>query len=282
MLRSTVTSTGTVAANFGGSFDTYIEDASGNPAQQASSIATIWTTPTHGAETSAIILSGVTAGGALTEWGRIDGTNGIQARNGKVLKAYNSDNTKNVSMYHDGDNTFITSSSGGLIFGAPNNDGIIFTFGGDSCFRVQGNLTTQQLVWVMRGGSEFGRQIVFGDFDSVNSDFDHNETTNPTIFLHSVLNPNTSNNQWGSFSHDQENFVITTGVNVGTGTSPTTDDNAIVFSPRGTEAGRFDSDATAGNTRFMLYDVDNGTMERVSVGAPDSGGVGYKVLRIAN
>jgi hypothetical protein len=49
-----------------------------------------------------------------------------------------------------------------------------------------------------------------------------------------------------------------------------------------TETARFDSDSTAGNTRFMLYDVDNGTLERVSVGAADSGGTGFKVLRIPN
>lgn len=45
---------------------------------------------------------------------------------------------------------------------------------------------------------------------------------------------------------------------------------------------QFDDDTTAGNTRFLLYDVDNGQLERVSVGAADSGGAGFKVLRIPN
>lgn len=44
----------------------------------------------------------------------------------------------------------------------------------------------------------------------------------------------------------------------------------------------FDMDTTAGNTRFLIYDVDNATLERVSVGAADSGGGGFKVLRIPN
>ena len=44
----------------------------------------------------------------------------------------------------------------------------------------------------------------------------------------------------------------------------------------------FDESAVAGETRMLLYDVDNGTLERVSVGAADSGGSGYKVLRIPN
>jgi hypothetical protein len=39
---------------------------------------------------------------------------------------------------------------------------------------------------------------------------------------------------------------------------------------------------TAGTTRMYLYDVDNGTLEQVTVGAADSGGVGFKVLRIPN
>ena len=43
-----------------------------------------------------------------------------------------------------------------------------------------------------------------------------------------------------------------------------------------------DSDSTDGNTRLMIWDVDNGQLERVSVGAADSGGTGFKTLRIAN
>lgn len=39
---------------------------------------------------------------------------------------------------------------------------------------------------------------------------------------------------------------------------------------------------TSGDTHLILYDVDNGVFERVTVGAADSGGAGYKVLRIPN
>lgn len=45
---------------------------------------------------------------------------------------------------------------------------------------------------------------------------------------------------------------------------------------------RVDDSSTAGNTRFLIFDVDNNTLERVTVGAADSGGVGFKVLRIPN
>jgi hypothetical protein len=49
-----------------------------------------------------------------------------------------------------------------------------------------------------------------------------------------------------------------------------------------TEKLRVDNTTTAGQTALLLWDVDNGTMERVTVGAADSGGVGFKVLRIPN
>lgn len=39
---------------------------------------------------------------------------------------------------------------------------------------------------------------------------------------------------------------------------------------------------TAGDTYLMVFDVDNATLERVTVGAADSGGVGFKLLRIPN
>jgi hypothetical protein len=50
----------------------------------------------------------------------------------------------------------------------------------------------------------------------------------------------------------------------------------------GTTSVQADASTTAGNTRLLVYDVDNGTLERVTVGAADSGGVGFKVLRIPN
>jgi hypothetical protein len=59
-------------------------------------------------------------------------------------------------------------------------------------------------------------------------------------------------------------------------------DGPIHFGVNDAEVARFDRSTTAGQTRFLIYDVDNATLERVSVGAADSGGAGFKVLRIAN
>lgn len=43
-----------------------------------------------------------------------------------------------------------------------------------------------------------------------------------------------------------------------------------------------DNSVVAGNTRLLVFDVDNNTVERVTVGAVDTGGAGFKVLRIPN
>ena len=43
-----------------------------------------------------------------------------------------------------------------------------------------------------------------------------------------------------------------------------------------------DNSVVAGNTRLLIFDVDNNTVERVSVGIADSGGAGFKSLRIPN
>jgi len=46
--------------------------------------------------------------------------------------------------------------------------------------------------------------------------------------------------------------------------------------------GSFDDTSTAGDTSLILFDVNAGSMQRVTVGANDSGGAGFKVLRIPN
>ncbi len=48
------------------------------------------------------------------------------------------------------------------------------------------------------------------------------------------------------------------------------------------DMGRFDLNATATNTRMLVYDVDNASLDRVSVGAANSGGTNFKLLRIPN
>lgn len=83
-------------------------------------------------------------------------------------------------------------------------------------------------------------------------------------------------------------FTIAGGAGTGTGAAGVISFTTAPPGSTGTtlntqvECARFDASTTAGDTRFLLYDVDNGTLERVTVGAADSGGSGFKLLRIPN
>jgi len=58
----------------------------------------------------------------------------------------------------------------------------------------------------------------------------------------------------------------------------------ISFAAGGIETVRIEdpADLAATETGMWLYDADNGTLQQVTVGADDSGGSGFKLLRIAN
>jgi hypothetical protein len=96
-------------------------------------------------------------------------------------------------------------------------------------------------------------------------DFGHSAQSHPTLFIHSA---NQSTTEWMGLSYE--------GLDVG-GAS-------LSVKVTGAEALRVEDEATlgAGETSLWLYDDDNGQMEQVTVGAADSGGSGYKLLRISN
>lgn len=104
------------------------------------------------------------------------------------------------------------------------------------------NMTLNQMVLFV--DTALGRQVIIANLNFRLNDFDHATQSNPTLYMHSITDPDVSNNQWGSIAHNQEGFVIATGANTGAGTGATTNDNYIMFSPRGTEAGRFSGDGT--------------------------------------
>jgi hypothetical protein len=56
----------------------------------------------------------------------------------------------------------------------------------------------------------------------------------------------------------------------------------VSISANGGEAFKVAAETTSGATRMWVYDNDNAALERVTVGAADSGGAGFKVLRIPN
>lgn len=136
-----------------------------------------------------------------------------------------------------------TITTGDLIINriAAANDRLVFNKAGVTSGAISGNYQRSMLhfgVFGTPGNVRLGNQFVFGSYPHSGLFHDHGVPSNPTVFVHSATSPDVSNNEWGSFVHDQTGFVITTGVNTGAGTSPATIDNYIMFSPRGTECFR--------------------------------------------
>ena len=122
--------------------------------------------------------------------------------------------------------------------------------GGTRSFQLVGDYTLGQTT--MGLSSVQGQQMNFTDSLNASKDHDHAAQTNPTIYVHSALDPDVSNNQWGCFAHNQEDFIITTGAETGTGTGATTDRNAISFQPRGAEVLVIAGLATSGTPTSLL------------------------------
>lgn len=86
-----------------------------------------------------------------------------------------------------------------------------------------------------------------------------------------------NNTELGSFGVDASDHLDLTSLN-----KLILRADQVEFDVDGSTVSQFDNASTAGGTRFFLWDVDAGSMKRVFVGAADSGGTGYKALRIAN
>jgi len=63
-----------------------------------------------------------------------------------------------------------------------------------------------QLLWAL--GSDLGNQLVIGSALYNTRDYDHALTTDPTVFIQSVTDPNSDNTEWMSLTHDQADPVI--------------------------------------------------------------------------
>lgn len=68
--------------------------------------------------------------------------------------------------------------------------------------------TSPSMVWGLGNAS---RSLIFTRAVHSNLDFDHANASNPTIFIHSNISPDTDNTQWISFAHDQTDGVIDVG-----------------------------------------------------------------------
>lgn len=135
----------------------------------------------------------------------------------------------------------INANGGGLNLNASNGQ-FVFKDNGTTSGFFTFDITQTQVNFSVRDAA--GNMLIFTDDANSGVQHDHATPTDFHMFIHSALSPAVSNNQWGSLHHDQENFIITSGVEVGDGSGdlPTrTIENAIVFAPRGVEVARIDS-----------------------------------------
>ena len=86
----------------------------------------------------------------------------------------------------------------------------------------------------------------------------------------------------GGQVHIVSSAADVTGLRVDSAASPTTPILDVRVGTTSDSGIKVDASTTSGDTRFLLYDVTSGTMKRVLVGANDSGGTGYRILRILN
>lgn len=147
-----------------------------------------------------------------------------------------------------------------------------------------------RLLVINSTGAGFGTDTPATQLHAIKSDAVTAAITNVAIFGHNSSGTPAANFATGiaiqgesSTTADQDMARLAAIWDVATHASRSAALQILISGSGGeVDAAKFDDDATAGNTRMLLYDVDNGQLERVSVGVADSGGVGFKVLRIAN
>jgi len=163
------------------------------------------------------------------------------------LRIYSSDATQAndyIEMYHDQTDGILLGGSGALKITtaaastiallSPGARGL-FAFGSNGYWTNGFYIVTEsdfdQTLMALTDGC--GNQLSITAVTNRLKDHDHAVQTDPTLYIHSDLNPDVSNNQWGSFAHDQEDFVISTGALTGAGSAPTTITNRLYVKATG-------------------------------------------------
>jgi hypothetical protein len=66
-------------------------------------------------------------------------------------------------------------------------------------------------------GSQWNRHLIIADTDWINRDYDHDTlSADPTVFIHGVTDPDTTNTHWGSLAYVSASTLF----NIGTGLGP--------------------------------------------------------------
>ena len=193
---------------------TFVQEEDGDPAARFRRLKFANGTLTNNGDGSVSISGG---GG-----GTIDGS----GTSNFITKWLDSDTLTDSVMFDDGTNVGIGTTNPAEMLTI--NGGKILV---NSSLNIVGDSTFNQSFIAPEDAG--GNQVIITNDANSTSDHDQTTRTNPSLYIYSDLDPDLSNNEWGSFAHDEEDFIISTGVNVGLGTSARTVDNAIRFNPRG-------------------------------------------------
>lgn len=139
--------------------------------------------------------------------------------------------TECVVASHDGTNGIISTISGSTIIQSSNGTAEIGDGAGSEGLRLRAGATSVAELIISAGGDGYivandgnvdqgmiavgptaGTQVNLTLVANYSQDHDHAEQTNPTLFIHSATAPDTDNTQWGSFAHNQTDFVLSTGL----------------------------------------------------------------------
>ncbi|NIT56082.1 MAG: hypothetical protein GWN00_07540 [Aliifodinibius sp.] len=131
--------------------------------------------------------------------------------------------------------------------------------GGNSIFKIVADDGTYFAI-DNRDGTGGNRNLIITDVANVNKDHDHDTLSPHTrVYIHSVQDPDVSNNEYVYFAHNGTGFVVTTGPETGVGSAPTTIDQYISFAPRNSEQMRITGIGGIIHTPSSTQDIVAGT-----------------------
>jgi len=158
-------------------------------------------------------------------------TEAMTIGDGGKLQINSAGDDKNIQIYHDDSKAIFTLSSGYILFNSPANINldagnevildsdigeIRLKKGGGTFLGIVGDEVDDETRWTMKDA--YGNMIIFTNFDNRQSDHEHVVQTNPTVYIHSDIDPDDDSTQWVSLTHNQTNAVF--GLGIGAYTFP--------------------------------------------------------------
>lgn len=197
---------------------------------------------------------------------------------------------QDLRLYHDGTDSIIRNDTAGLVF----MEGALEAgrFGTSGNFVVGGNFAPMTRgIWTNGVGALSGIGAARFSADANGPSLEFTKSRGATLGTNTIVQNGDTLGRivaYGANGTGYDNAAeIRFAVNAAPGASGDMPGRiSLLACPDGTavlaESGRFDGNAGANETRFMLFDVTAGALVRVSRGAADSGGAGFRLLRVPN